>query len=127
MDLTEVAIPIIPSRSIDQTVVFYERLGFSAKVFQEAGYAILKRGTVEIHFFTHPELIPAESYSGCYIRVPDADEMYQSFVSAGLPSRGIPRLTPPEDKPWGMREFALVDGDGNLVRVGHGLVRNLTR
>jgi hypothetical protein len=23
-----------------------------------------------------------------------------------------------EDKPWGLREFALVDPDGNLIRVG---------
>jgi hypothetical protein len=26
-----------------------------------------------------------------------------------------------EDKPWGMREFALVDPNGNLIRVGHDL------
>jgi hypothetical protein len=23
-----------------------------------------------------------------------------------------------EDKPWGLREFAIVDPDGNLLRVG---------
>jgi len=23
-----------------------------------------------------------------------------------------------EDKPWGLREFAVVDPDGNLLRVG---------
>jgi hypothetical protein len=23
-----------------------------------------------------------------------------------------------EDKPWGLREFALVDPEGNLVRIG---------
>ena len=23
-----------------------------------------------------------------------------------------------EDKPWGMREFALLDNDGNLLRFG---------
>jgi hypothetical protein len=26
-----------------------------------------------------------------------------------------------EDKPWGMREFAVVDEDGNLLRVGQEL------
>jgi uncharacterized glyoxalase superfamily protein PhnB len=25
---------------------------------------------------------------------------------------------PPEDKPWGMREFAVVDPDGSLLRIG---------
>jgi hypothetical protein len=23
-----------------------------------------------------------------------------------------------EDKPWGLREFAVVDPDGNLIRIG---------
>ena len=39
----------------------------------------------------------------------------------GLAAEGIPRVTAPEDKPWGMREFALVDPSGNLIRVGHDL------
>jgi hypothetical protein len=26
-----------------------------------------------------------------------------------------------QDKPWGMREFAVVDPDGNLVRIGQVL------
>ena len=34
---------------------------------------------------------------------------------------GIPRITALEDQPWGMREFALVDPDGNLLRVGQEL------
>jgi MFS family permease len=49
--------------------------------------------------------------------VRDADEFYQEFARLGLPSEGIPRLTAPVDQPWGMREFALVDPSGNLVRV----------
>ena len=31
------------------------------------------------------------------------------------------RLTAVEDKPWGMREFAVVDPNGNLLRVGRPL------
>jgi len=36
----------------------------------------------------------------------------------GLPKRGIPRMGAIENKHWGMREFAVVDDDGNLLRVG---------
>ena len=46
---------------------------------------------------------------------------YQEFARLKLPSEGIPRLTAPVDQPWGMREFALVDPSGNLVRIGHDL------
>ena len=36
----------------------------------------------------------------------------------GLPSSGIPRIDRLENKPWGIREFAIVDPDGNLLRIG---------
>ena len=57
----------------------------------------------------------------CYWRVRDADQLYEEFARLDLPEKGIPRLTPPADQPWGMREFALVDPSGNLVRIGHDL------
>ena len=76
---------------------------------------------MEFHFFTHRELIPAESSAMCYIRVSDVESIYRAFALAGLPRRGIPRLDALEDKPWGMREFAIVDSDGNLIRIGQTL------
>jgi ribosomal protein L32 len=79
------------------------------------------RGTVELHFFTHSELRPAKSCAGCYIRVLDVESIYRAFTLAQLPRRGIPRLDALENKPWGMREFAIVDPDGNLLRIGQTL------
>jgi catechol 2,3-dioxygenase-like lactoylglutathione lyase family enzyme len=119
MQLPDLAIPILPSRSISDTVQFYTQLGFQGGAHEhDGGYAILKRGSVELHFFSHKELVPAESSAGCYIRVADVESFHQSCSSARLPSSGIPRMERIEDKPWGLREFAVVDRDGNLVRVG---------
>ena len=113
------AIPILPSRSVSDTVTFYKRLGFEGGAHEfDHAYGILKRGWVELHFFTHKELVPAESSAGCYIRVLDVEEFYRSCTSAQLPSTGIPRMEFLEDKPWGLREFAIVDPDGNLIRIG---------
>lgn len=113
------AIPTLPSRSLTNTIRFYHALGFSAKSFEpDNPYAILRRGDIEIHFFSHPDLNPAASHAGCYIRVSDADVLYQHFQAAALPSKGIPRIDALQDKPWGMREFAIVDEDGNLLRIG---------
>ena len=41
--------------------------------------------------------------------------------------RSVARIGPPEDKPWRVRELALFDPTGNLLRVGHpiGLHRRL--
>lgn len=102
------------------TLAFYARLGFEGQIVGEA-YAIVTRGDLEIHFFAHPEVEAATSHAGCYLRVADVDAMYKAFMTAGLPSRGIPRMDVLEDKPWGMREFAVVDQDGNLLRVGQEL------
>jgi hypothetical protein len=38
-----------------------------------------------------------------------------------LPRKGIPRQDDLDDKPWGMREFAIVDPDGNLIRIGQAV------
>ena len=115
----DLAIPILPSRSVSDTVAFYKRLGFEGGAHEfDSGYAILKRGHAELHFFTHTELVPAASWAGCYIRVLDVESFYRACVSADLPSAGIPRIHALEDKPWGLREFAVIDPDGNLVRIG---------
>ncbi|MBV6863576.1 bleomycin resistance protein [Xanthomonas euvesicatoria] len=112
-------IPTLPSRSIPQTVAFYRQLGFVGDAHpHDAGYAILRRGDGELHFFAHPDLDPAGCYAGCYIRVGDVDAVHAAMKLAALPEQGIPRLDPVGDKPWGMREFAIVDESGNLLRIG---------
>jgi len=115
----DLAIPILPSRSIAETVAFYGRLGFEGGPHEyDSSYAIFRRGSIELHFFSHPELKPAESFAGAYLRVQDVEEIYQVCLAAQLPRKGIPRLDVLEDKPWGLREFAIVDLDGTLLRIG---------
>jgi catechol 2,3-dioxygenase-like lactoylglutathione lyase family enzyme len=119
MQQYDLAIPILPSRSIENTRDFYRQLGFCGKVWDGPYfYAILTRGSVELHFFTLPGLVPAESSAGCYIRVQNVDGIFDVFAKADLPKEGIPRMDHLENKPWGMREFAVVDPDGNLIRIG---------
>lgn len=73
-------IPILPSRSIAQTLTFYRVLGFTGDAHpHDAGYAILQRGDVELHFFAHPDLDPAACYAGCYLRVTDVDAVYAAM------------------------------------------------
>jgi catechol 2,3-dioxygenase-like lactoylglutathione lyase family enzyme len=120
----DLAIPTLPCRSVGATVAFYKLLGFEGGAHaSDPRYAILRRGAIELHFFTHEELVPAESSSGCYIRVLDVKAIYRSLSSGGLPRTGIPRMDMLEDKPWGLREFAIVDPDGNLLRIGQVINR----
>ncbi|MCB1008676.1 MAG: VOC family protein [Acidobacteria bacterium] len=114
------ACPVLPSRDLDTTIRFYGALGFTLVYEQEAPdpYAIVELHGVELHFFGRPDLDPATSIAGCYLRVGDVGRVERAWSKLGLPAAGIPRLEPAADRPWGMRELALVDPDGNLVRVG---------
>jgi catechol 2,3-dioxygenase-like lactoylglutathione lyase family enzyme len=120
MALSDIAVPTLPARDIDETIAFYTPLGFEAvyRTSDPEGYVILRRISLELHFFRWPDLEPAANYSGCYLRVSDVDRFYRDFAVALLPARGIPSLGGIEKKFFGMREFRLVDVNGNLLRVG---------
>lgn len=122
--------PILPAHDLSAVRAFYERLGFTTGYWDpdpDAGYAILRCDGVCLHFFAHRTLVTEENFAGCYWRVADVDAWYRTCTTLGLPDEGIPRLTPPDDRAWGMREFALVDPSGNLVRVGHELTPDDSR
>jgi len=116
--------PILPSRDLDETRAFYEAIGFRPW-FRGGGvnsnYEILSRGHLVVHFFLERALNPASNDASCYLRVTDADRFHQSCGVLNLPASGIPRMNPPRDEPWGMREFTVVDPSGNLLRIGHDL------
>lgn len=113
--MADVAIPTLPMRDLAKTIAFYKALGFKVVHVHdgELPYVILARGVVELHFFGMPDLDPERSYGGCYIRADDIDTWYASFEEAAVGT-----LHPIDQKPWGLREFALIDLDGNLIRVG---------
>ena len=59
-----------------------------------------------------PQVTPDSNGAGCFIIVPDVDGWHDEMSAKGLP------VTPVEDMPWGMHEFALTDPDGNHIRIG---------
>lgn len=52
--------------------------------------------------------------------------VYPGCREARLPGAGIPRRTATEEKPWGMREIAIVEPNGTLFRVGQATLRRGT-
>jgi catechol 2,3-dioxygenase-like lactoylglutathione lyase family enzyme len=109
--------PILPARDIAATEGFWQRLGFETD-YIDADYLLMKRDGAEVHFFHHPDLDPATNDHGAYLRPADIDALDAEWSALGLPSTGIPRLERATDKPWGMRELALLDPGGNLIRAG---------
>ena len=122
-------IPLLPCRSIDDQIAFYESLGFAVTYRQKSpnAYASVQRGLIELHFFTMKGYEPANSYSTCYVLVSDVDRLYDDF-RAGLkaalgriPTRGIPRIGALRDMSYGVRQFLMTDPGGNIIRIGQPL------
>lgn len=130
---TEITIPLLPCHAISPMLEFYRLLGFEVTYQQSKpnNYAVVKRGGIELHFFSMPQYEPANSYSTCYVRVPDVDTLYNAF-RAGLrahygrvPSAGIPRIISLKNKAYGVREFIVVDPGGNWIRIGQIIETNV--
>jgi catechol 2,3-dioxygenase-like lactoylglutathione lyase family enzyme len=105
------AAPVLPSLDIARTVEFYcKTLGFDEVHAVPCEYAIVERGSVELHFwFTEDAALPKAS--GCRVQVTGIDALYAHCNSFDVvhPNGSL------ADKPWGTREFAILDPDGNLV------------
>ena len=120
--MPEFAVPIMPAKDLDATLAFYERLGFEnvGAAPAEWNYLIIRRGGVQLHFYGDPDVDPLTTSSSCYVYTEDADALHDTWNAIGVavdPNTGS-RLQEPVDTDYGMREFALVDPNGNLVRVG---------
>ena len=48
-----------------------------------------------------------------YVYVDDVESLHAEFAA-----KGVQRLDAVEDQTWGMREFAVTDPDGNVLRFG---------
>jgi hypothetical protein len=114
--------PVLPVRNVRAALEHYRRLGFEADAYQEASdgdpiYGFLRRGGIQIHLARVPDLDPLKNTSACYIYVDDANSLFQEWSSTGVGGR----WHAPVDTPYQLREFAHVDPDGNLLRVGSPL------
>jgi hypothetical protein len=106
------AIPILAFLDTDETVRFYERLGFSCQANWK-GYLMCQRDDIEIHLWQCDDpAIPKNT--GCYVRVNQVDELYAECLSLDcVHSNG--KL---ENKPWGIRQFSILDNSGNILHFG---------
>jgi len=106
------AIPVLPAVNISDTIYFFEtKLGFEGKNY--GNYAVLKYENTEIHLFMNADKTRNVN-AGCLILVDNIEDLYTRFCAKGLIElKG--KLT---DKPWGIKEFTIVDNNNNLIRFG---------
>lgn len=111
------AIPKLPMRDRGRTVQYYESLGFVLEA-DYGDYLIVARDRIELHFFLFEALDPEQNDGQVYIRTDDVEAFYTFCLSQHVP---IHPNAPLADRPWGQREFALLDPDHNLLTFGQSL------
>ncbi|NJB71971.1 catechol 2,3-dioxygenase-like lactoylglutathione lyase family enzyme [Saonia flava] len=115
--LTDI-IPKLPMRDKNVTKAFYiDKLGFKEIGDYEA-YLMVRKDKIEIHFFEFKELNPKENYGQVYIRINSIDDFYQTLLDDKIKIHPNGKL---ESKPWGQKEFSLLDPDTNLLTFGQSI------
>lgn len=115
------AVPILPAKDLATTHAFYEALGFAQVGGTYDHYLMVMRGAWELHFFLHPELDVTTNVGAAYLRSTRVAALHDEWSKLELPTDGQPRYHPAEAKEWGMFELAVIDPNGNLLRVGQDL------
>jgi len=125
--------PALPVRDMARSIDFYrDKIGLSF-VLENEGFAIFRRDSVEIHLWlardeswrtredARPVTSGAESFlagtASCRILVEGVEELYRTLQPFGI----IHGNAPLTDQPWGDRDFAVQDPDGNLVTFFEGI------
>jgi hypothetical protein len=91
------------------------KLGFTARAYEgDARYGFVDRDSVSLHVSEWYEHDPTRTDAVVYLYLSDAEAVHVEWVQAGVPGR----LGEPHDTEYGSREFAYVDPDGTLHRVG---------
>lgn len=110
--------PKLPMRDKVATKNYYlNNLNFN-EIGDYDDYLIVSKDKIEIHFFMFKELDPKENYGGVYIRTDDINQLYQSLLDNKTSIHPNGNL---EIKPWGQKEFALLDPDNNLLTFGQSI------
>ncbi|MBK9256922.1 MAG: VOC family protein [Saprospiraceae bacterium] len=117
--LTEIH-PKLPMRDKSVILDFYiNKLQF--QIFGSADfdeYLMVEKDNIQIHFFRYQDLDPAENYGQVYIRTDDIEQLFQSFLERKIDIHPNGSL---QTKPWGQKEFSILDPDNNLLTFGQNL------
>jgi catechol 2,3-dioxygenase-like lactoylglutathione lyase family enzyme len=105
----------VPARDFALSKRFYEDLGFTIK-WSDSDLAYLHCGDCSflLQNFYNPE--HAGNFM-MHLLVADVEAWWHHVEKSQLPAKYDVRAEPPDDRPWGMRDFTIVDPTGVLWRI----------
>jgi catechol 2,3-dioxygenase-like lactoylglutathione lyase family enzyme len=113
------ASPKFLTRDLARTADFYtQHVGFEV-VSMYPDYLIIRRGDVWLHFGLAPDTDPKTNQCSAYIYVKGIDVLYEQCKTEGI----LRQNAWLRDQSYGVRDFSLIDLDGNLLTFGELIPR----
>lgn len=109
----------VPARDFELSKQFYQDLGFELACSSE-GLAYLHRGDCSFLLQKFYVQEHADNFM-MHLIVTDVDAWRRHVEAKGIASRYNVKAEPPENRPWGLRDFILVDPTGVLWRIGQDI------
>lgn len=102
------ALPELPCADVSAAVAWYrDVLGFHIN-YQQDDVGVMDRDAITILLIARTE--EHKGIGSCEVYVSDADALYAELLAKGA---RMPR--PPVSHPWGLRDFSVIDPEGNRI------------
>ena len=124
MNLAAVEIKaFVPATDFEKAKQFYAAIGFEIP-WSSDDLAYVRYGNTSflLQAFNEPAL--TKNYQ-MHLLVDNVDDWHAHILGTGILSSFDVRLGSPEDRPWAMRDFTLLDPSGVLWRIAQNLPRQV--
>jgi uncharacterized glyoxalase superfamily protein PhnB len=119
-DMTAIEVKaFVPARDFDLSKQFYQDLGFTL-AWSDTELAYFHHGSSAFLLQNFYNQGHADNFM-MHLLVKDVDAWWRDIESRGLAAKYGVTVQPPEDRPWGLRDFVLVDPTGVLWRIGQNI------
>lgn len=109
----------VPAQDYELSKAFYCDLGFTM-ASDEDGIAYFYRGDHSFLLQDFYEKNHANNFM-MHLLVTDVESWYQHILNVGIIEKYQVTVTPPEDRPWQMRDFVVYDPSGVIWRIAQNI------
>jgi uncharacterized glyoxalase superfamily protein PhnB len=114
-------VPFMPVRNLQETIDYYrDKLGFYNEWFWKNMDAGIARDNMRLLFNYAPDHVDMINTQDKHFEVmwfvDNVNEIYQEYKE-----KDVTIASELEDKPWGVREFTVLDINGYYLRIAEGI------
>jgi catechol 2,3-dioxygenase-like lactoylglutathione lyase family enzyme len=106
----------VPSRDFALSKRFYQDLGFDL-AWSSEDLACFRQGNASFLLQNFYVSEHADNFM-MHLLVEDVEAWWGHVQAQGLPAKYGVKVEPPADRPWGLRDFVIIDPTGVLWRIG---------